>query len=252
MVSTRLAIDIIFVALIIVAVAITSIVLAKALTDTFSSRLLEESGDLALVITDPDVKNEPQADNDVVPRPAAPGLPGGSADENSDPSKMRLESAGDAQYASSGTSAGEGQFVESVYRSSPVILPITWGAVIGTVIWRGRVRSQWSRQGYDYDTFRLITKMRGSQIRQRLLDSLKEGQKNKLQLAREFDVDWKTMDNHIEMLVRSGLVEEKMVIGTARYYGITESGNRVLSLLLPSEQTDIHDGKNDSLQEGSK
>lgn len=247
MISTRLAIDIIFIVLIIVAVAITSIVLAKVLTDIFSSRLLvEESGETALVITDPDVNNQPNADNDAVPRPTAPSLPGGSTDESSDLSKMRLEGAGDAQYAASGTSAGGGQFVESVYGSSPVILPITWGAVIGTVIWRGRVRSQWSRQGYDYDTFKLVTKMRGSPTRQRLLDSLREGQKNKLQLAREFSVDWKTIDNHIEMLVQGGLVEEKMVIGTARYYGITKSGNRVLSLLVSSGQTNIRDGKNDS------
>ena len=42
----------------------------------------------------------------------------------------------------------------------------------------------------------------------------------------------KTIDNHIEILTRYGLVEEKMVVGTAKYYIVTEHGRRrVLSLL---------------------
>lgn len=56
--------------------------------------------------------------------------------------------------------------------------------------------------------------------------------RNSLQLANELDIDWKTIDNHIEILTRYGLVEEKMVVGTAKYYYIvTEHGRRVLSLL---------------------
>src|SRR5690606_15819150 len=127
------------------------------------------------------------------------------------------------------------QFVEAVYGSSPIILPITWGAFIGTVIWRGKVRSQWNSHGYDYDTFRLVAKMRGSPMRQRLLDSLRNAQKNKLQLAKELNVDWKTIDNHIDMLLEARLVEEKNRIGTTRYYSLTRSGEKVLSLLAASE-----------------
>jgi DNA-binding MarR family transcriptional regulator len=55
--------------------------------------------------------------------------------------------------------------------------------------------------------------------------------RNSLQLANELDIDWKTIDNHIEILTRYGLVEEKMVVGTAKYYIVTEHGRRVLSLL---------------------
>lgn len=118
---------------------------------------------------------------------------------------------------------------------APFILPVTWGAVAGAVIWRGRVRSQWSRQGYDYDTFRLVAKMRGSATRQKLLEAIKAGSKNKLQLANEMGLDWKTVDNHVEMLINARLVEESGVEGTARYYSITENGRRVLVLLTQGE-----------------
>jgi hypothetical protein len=33
----------------------------------------------------------------------------------------------------------------------------------------------------------------------------------------------KTIDNHIEILTRYGLVEEKMVVGTAKYYTSLQS-----------------------------
>jgi DNA-binding transcriptional ArsR family regulator len=83
--------------------------------------------------------------------------------------------------------------------------------------------------------FKLVAKMRGSPTRQKLLEAVKSEQKNKLQLANELGVDWKTVDNHVEMLLEARLVEERNVIGTARYYSITENGVRVLTLLAESE-----------------
>jgi predicted transcriptional regulator len=121
-------------------------------------------------------------------------------------------------------------FYSPVYDSAQYILPITWGAVGGTLIWRGKVRSAWSRQGYDYDTFRLVARMRGSPVRVKLLKSVVTA-KNRLQLANEFDVDWKTIHNHMEILTKSGLFEEKAVVGTTRYYTLTEHGRRILLLL---------------------
>lgn len=123
-----------------------------------------------------------------------------------------------------------------ICESSPVIPPITWGAVAGAVIWRGRVRSKWSRQGYDYDTFRLISKMRESQTRIKLLNAIRDERKNKLQPAKELDVDWKTIDNHTDLLLQARLIEESAAVGTARYYSITESGKKVLSLLASDER----------------
>jgi DNA-binding transcriptional ArsR family regulator len=122
----------------------------------------------------------------------------------------------------------------SIYEYSPYILPVTFGAVAAALIWRGKVRSAWCKQGYDYETFRLVARMRGSPIRVKLLNSVATA-KNRLQLANELDVDWKTIDNHMEILTRSGLVEEKAVVGTTRYYVLKEHGRRILLLLAEGE-----------------
>lgn len=119
-----------------------------------------------------------------------------------------------------------------VYDSSQYLLPITWGAVAGTLIWRGKVRSQWCKQGYDYDTFRLLARMKGSPIRVALLTSVSRSARTRAELAADLDVDWKTIDNHIEVLSKNGLVQEIGAFGTSRYFAVTERGRRVLSLLL--------------------
>lgn len=122
--------------------------------------------------------------------------------------------------------------LSTVYESSPFLLPISWGAVGGTLLWRGKVKSTLSKQGYDYNTFRLVAKMRGSPMRVKLLYALAETQRNKLQLAQEFNVDWKTVHNHIEVLSRNNFVQEVEAVGTAKYYTITEHGRKILSLLI--------------------
>jgi predicted transcriptional regulator len=73
--------------------------------------------------------------------------------------------------------------------------------------------------------------MRGSPMRIRLLNAVSVEPKNKLQLAKELGVDLKTVDNHVEMLLQSRLIEERTVVGTTRFYAITHDGTRVLSLL---------------------
>lgn len=210
--SAKVAVDIVFIVLVIAAILITAVVVARAMTDTFSVNLdsgqaqtesLEESNELESRLADPDaeLQEKDQAfdfaittEQVVAPSPAD-------------------------------------QIATTIYGSSPFILPITWGAVAGTLIWRGKVRSAWSRQGYDYDTFKLVAKMRGSPMRIRLLNAINSSPKNKLQLAKELGVDWKTINNHIEMLLQGRLVEERTVVGTTRYYAITHDGMKVLSLL---------------------
>jgi hypothetical protein len=231
--SAKHTIDIVFVALVIAAIVITAIVVARVLTDTFSTKLQSqndddadlqqqampeslreqktmEDGGIALTITDPDLNDDPAA--------------GDSGFEYSVTDEQLVVAQPDVAAA--------------IYDSSPVILPITWGAVAGTLVWRGKVRSAWSRQGYDYDIFKLVTKMRGSPTRIRLLNAVSGTPKNKLQLAKELDVDWKTVDNHVAMLTQSRLVEEKQVVGTAKFYMITESGTKILSLLSSDDDKD--------------
>lgn len=223
MLASRTVIDIVFIVLTIAAVIITAIVLAKALTDHFSVKLdqsnqessefrdqavLPDNGEsLTLTLEDPDTNMDFESEADAL-------------------AKERLAPAAQGQ-----SNFTEDVVTDSIYGSSHVVLPITWGAVAGTLIWRGKIRSQWRKQGYDYDTFRLVAKMRGSPTRVRLLNLILSEQKNKLQMARELDVDWKTVDNHIEMLMQTGLVEEKVAVGTTKYYSITENGKKILLLL---------------------
>lgn len=134
---------------------------------------------------------------------------------------------------------GDQYFVASplspVYGISLYILPISWAAVAGVLIWRGRIRSMWTKQGYDYDTFKLVARMKGSHVRVRLLAVL-ELPKNKMQLAKDLGVDWKTIDTHVDVLIRNGLVEEMTHVGNSKYYIVSEHGKRVLSLLSTSEK----------------
>lgn len=215
MLSTRLVIDIVFITFVVIAVSITTVTLARVVTDSFHTFEYAvtpnpQEAERKAIISDPDMNALPDANNDAeASRLAQKGTVTAVADAS--PFNHPL-----ARY---------------IYESSPIVLPITWGAVAGTVIWRGKVRSRWSRQGYDYDTFRLVSKMRGSPTRVRLLNAIRDGHKNKLQLAKELGVDWKTINNHAEMLIEARLIEENGVVGMARYYSITESGRKVLSLL---------------------
>ncbi|MGI0038276.1 MAG: hypothetical protein ACREAO_00540 [Nitrososphaera sp.] len=120
--------------------------------------------------------------------------------------------------------------MKPIYDSSPYLLPLTWGALIGVIVWKGKVRSIWKKRGYDYDIFKVVARMRGSPMRVQLL-KIMELPKNKLQLAKELNVDWRTIDNHVETLMKNGLVEEMAQVGTSRYYIISEHGKKVLGLL---------------------
>lgn len=44
------------------------------------------------------------------------------------------------------------------------------------------------------------------------------------------------------MLIEARLVEEKNVVGTARYYSITENGTKVLALLASNSSSSEPDG----------
>jgi hypothetical protein len=131
------------------------------------------------------------------------------------------------------------ELYSTVDYASPFILPITWGAVAGTLIWRGKVRSQWCKQGYDYETFRLLARMKGSPVRVALLTSVSNSAKTRAQLAEDLHVDWKTIDNHIDVLSKYSLVQEIGASGTSKYFAITEHGNRVLALLMSADSNGI-------------
>lgn len=84
----------------------------------------------------------------------------------------------------------------------------------------------WSRRGSDYDTFRLLVRMKGGKARVNLLRALNE-QKNKFQLAKELNMNWKAVDRHIKY----GLIKESESTGKIKYYTLTPCGKKILELL---------------------
>jgi predicted transcriptional regulator len=84
----------------------------------------------------------------------------------------------------------------------------------------------WSRRGSDYDTFRLLVRMKGGKARVNLLRALNE-QKNKFQLAKELNMNWKAVDRHIKY----GLIKESESTGKIKYYTLTPYGKKILELL---------------------
>jgi hypothetical protein len=131
--------------------------------------------------------------------------------------------------------------LSEIYDNSLYLFPLTWGIVIGLLIWKGKTRSLWTKQGYDHDMFKLVTRMRGSDTRVRLLELLKIP-RNKLQLANELGMNWKTIDNHMSLLQRHRLVDELALVGTSKYFIISEHGKRLLALI--SETNDHSNSSN--------
>ena len=211
--SVKLVIDIVVVLSVAVAVAMTAVILARVLPGYMPSAVQEDS----LVAPAPDQGRSELSDQNAPADSEYSEFADGTSYSAEAPLTLTLTDANIAP--------------DPLQTSAPVILPITWGAVAGTLMWRGKTRSQWRRQWYDYDMFRLVATMRGSATRVELLNAVIDVPKNKLQLANELDVDWKTVDNHVKVLLKNGLVEERMAIGTSRYYGATRNANRVLSLL---------------------
>ena len=106
----------------------------------------------------------------------------------------------------------------------------SWTAFFGALIWRGHIRTVWSRSRFSYDTFRLLVRMRGAQTRLKLMHSLNEP-RNKLQLATTLGIDWKAVDRHVQVLEEKGLIHTTMTSGTATFYEITDKGKRALEVL---------------------
>ena len=112
-----------------------------------------------------------------------------------------------------------------LYESTPYLAPIAWG-FLAALAWKGKIRWIWSRRGYDYDQFKLVSRMRGSSNRVQILESLFVP-KTKLQLAKELSLDWKTVDNHINVLMGYNFVNEVIYVGTSKYLVITEKGKEI-------------------------
>lgn len=113
---------------------------------------------------------------------------------------------------------------------SLVLAPASWVLVGGVWVWRGRIRSRWEGLGFDSDVFRLFVKMRGGKTRLKLLTALLTP-KDRYQLAKELNLDWRAVDQHLVILGRHGLISEENAYGRVKIYRLTQSGRSMLILL---------------------
>ncbi|HUI01330.1 MAG TPA: hypothetical protein VLU99_02205 [Nitrososphaerales archaeon] len=91
--------------------------------------------------------------------------------------------------------------------------------------------------GFGPDVFDLFMRMRGGGTRIKVLNTLGTP-KDRLQLAEELGVDWKTVDRHVQVLNRYGLVREQAAFGTVKLYEVTPLGKILLDLFQDLEKTD--------------
>ncbi len=127
--------------------------------------------------------------------------------------------------------------MREVQSASLFVAPVTWVLVGGAWVWRGRVRARYSEMGFGSDVFELFMKMKGGATRIRLLNTLSTP-KDRLQLAEELGVDWKTVDRHMQTLNKYGFVREQSAYGTVRLYEVTPMGRMLLNLFDDLERTD--------------
>ena len=106
----------------------------------------------------------------------------------------------------------------------------SWMFVIGAVIWRGRMKTTWLRQGFSRELFKLFVVMRGATTRLNLMKAL-SAPKDRNQLAKELDCDWVNIDRQVRLLLRHNLLSEKIAFGNVKLYELSPSGYELLILL---------------------
>lgn len=115
-------------------------------------------------------------------------------------------------------------------QGSFVLAPVTWGAVLGAWLWRGRIKADWTRLGLSEDTFRLLTRMRGSGTRTSIMRAL-ETPKDRFQLSKDLGLDWTTVDYQVGVLLKYNLVTENAAYGNVKLFALTPMGENILKAL---------------------
>jgi len=144
--------------------------------------------------------------------------------------------AGSFTFGPASSSQSEA-LLREVQGTSLILAPVCWILLGGAWVWRGRVRSRYTEMGFGSDVFELFMKMKGGATRIKVLNTLSTP-KDRLQLAQELGVDWKTVDRHVQILNRYGFVREQAAYGTVRLYEVTPIGRMLLNLFDDLEKTD--------------
>jgi DNA-binding transcriptional ArsR family regulator len=156
------------------------------------------------------------------------------------PSAMAVAPASEGNTNPSGVYTVWGSIV-GIQNSSPSILRVlidnspflsvtSWILVGAVCVWRGKIRLHWERAGLDSSIFELFTRMKGAKTRVALLDALSTP-KYRLELARELEMNWRTIDYQVVLLNRHGLVNVDLVCGRIKVYRRTEMGETLLQLV---------------------
>lgn len=121
----------------------------------------------------------------------------------------------------------------TIYDNAFLFFISSW-TLIGSVIWRGNIKKVFQSFGFDYDIFTSMLKMKGSESRIKILDSLSLP-KNRKQIAEELNLDWKSVDRHTKLLIKLNLINEMTTLGNTTFYIRSEKGTKLLSLIKNSE-----------------
>lgn len=91
------------------------------------------------------------------------------------------------------------------------ITPVSWMVLLLLL----RDKRLFKVHGYGDELYELLVEMHGSSTRLRILDSL-HLLKNRSQLARELGLHWESIDHHVSILLRHGLIEFT-IMGNSSY-----------------------------------
>lgn len=129
-----------------------------------------------------------------------------------------------------GSAVRENPVLSLFQMASLAVAPTSWAVVSGLIVWRGQIRAKWIGHGLDRDVFRLMVRMKGSQNRVAILRAMSSPvDRNKL--AKDLGLDWTTVDHHISILTKYGLVQESLAYGNVRVYHLTNFGTELLKAL---------------------
>lgn len=121
--------------------------------------------------------------------------------------------------------------------SNSLPLSIASWASIGALVWRGKIKKIILENGFDYDLFFIMLKMKGSVTRLNILNSLTYP-KNRKQIAEILEIDWKAVDRHVDVLLKHQLINEMTKVGNSVFYIRNEKGNKLLEVL---NKNGLHD-----------
>ncbi len=126
-----------------------------------------------------------------------------------------------------GATAGALQVLDE---HSLTLTPASWLLVGGFVVWRGRVRANWMAMGFDSDVFELFVTTKGAGTRVNILNAL-SAPKDRLQLARELGLSWRSVDRHVAILNDHGLLHVQAAYGRVKLYSVSIAGKDLLNLV---------------------